>query len=77
MDSFLRPGEARSALFRDVNERIAENTRGRAWDYAQAFFCECDDPLCMHALRLTESQYEAARAAPSHLVTFIGHDRSH
>ena len=40
------------ALFRDVNERIAESAQ-RFEAEATQFVCECADPHCTHRLEVT------------------------
>ena len=49
------------ALFREVNERIAE-TAAR-FDATQTnFVCECADPRCTHRVEATLEQYERVEA---------------
>jgi len=48
------------ALFRDVNERIAETSD--RFDSEQAeFMCECADPACGERLEMPLDEYEAVR----------------
>jgi hypothetical protein len=55
------------ALFRDVNERIAE-TSGR-FDAAEAeFMCECADPGCADRLHVPLEEYEEVREKPTTFV---------
>jgi hypothetical protein len=49
------------ALFRDVNERIAESA-GRFGSDDAAFVCECDDASCTDRIATTIEAYEEARA---------------
>lgn len=65
------------ALFRDVNERIAESAQ-RFDATATQFVCECSDPSCTHRLEATLDEYEAVRKdgatfmlAPGHVQTDI------
>jgi hypothetical protein len=65
------------ALFRDVNERIAESAQRFDADRTQ-FVCECSDPDCTHRLDASLEEYEEVRAdgatfmlAPGHAQTDI------
>jgi hypothetical protein len=65
------------ALFRDVNERIAESAQRFEADSTQ-FVCECADPNCTHRLEASLDEYEDVRAdgatfmlAPGHAQTDI------
>ncbi len=49
------------ALFRDVNERIAETAR-RFDSQDGAFVCECADQTCTERVDATLDEYERARA---------------
>ena len=49
------------ALFRDVNERIAESAERFDADEAE-FVCECADPTCADRVPATLEQYEQVRA---------------
>jgi hypothetical protein len=52
------------ALFRDVNERIAEAS-GR-FDAGEAeFMCECSDPACAERLEVSLDEYETVREDPT------------
>lgn len=52
------------ALFRDVNERIAETSERFDADAAE-FMCECADPACSERLELPLSEYEEVREEPT------------
>lgn len=65
------------ALFRDVNERIAESAQ-RFDASSTQFVCECSDPSCTHRLEATIEEYEHVREdgatfmlAPGHVQTDI------
>ena len=65
------------ALFRDVNERIAESAERFDAD-AMEFVCECSDPNCAHRVEATLDEYEHVRSdgatflvAPDHADTEI------
>jgi len=48
------------ALFRDVNERIAEASERFESDDAE-FMCECADPACAERLEVPLDEYEEVR----------------
>jgi hypothetical protein len=52
------------ALFRDVNERIAETAERFADEKAQ-FVCECADPNCAERVSATLAEYESVRSKPT------------
>ena len=62
------------ALFRDVNEGIAESARRFDADETQ-FVCECSDPACTHRLEATLDEYEDVRADGATFMLAPGHDR--
>jgi hypothetical protein len=60
------------ALFRDVNERIAESAQRFDADSTQ-FVCECADPNCTHRLAATLDEYEDVRADGATFMLARGH----
>ncbi len=60
------------ALFRDVNERIAESAQRFDADSTQ-FVCECADPNCTHRLEATLDEYEDVRADGATFMLVPGH----
>jgi hypothetical protein len=48
------------ALFRDVNERIADMTEGIKTETVE-FYCECADPTCLERLEVPLGEYERVR----------------
>ncbi|MHB8470161.1 MAG: hypothetical protein ACYDCH_10455 [Gaiellaceae bacterium] len=60
------------ALFRDVNERIAESAARFDADSTQ-FVCECADPDCTHRLEATLDEYEEIRADGATFLLAPGH----
>ena len=61
------------ALFRDVNERIAESAeRFSACD--AEFVCECADPACAERVPATLEQYEEVRYVGTHFLLTPGHE---
>jgi len=69
---------ANEALFREVNERVAEvaeqfvadDTR----DSRYSFSCECGDRACAEQVALTTAEYEAVRAEATRFVLVPGHE---
>ena len=61
------------ALFRDVNERIAETAeRFDATD--TEFVCECSDPNCTHRIEASLAEYEKVRQDPTTFLLAPGHE---
>ena len=62
------------ALFRDVNERIAESAeRFEAPD--TEFVCECADPNCTHRVAASLAEYEEVRDEPTTFLLLPGHEQ--
>jgi hypothetical protein len=61
------------ALFRDVNERIAESAKRFNSD-AVDLVCECADPGCADRVHATMDQYEEVRADGTHFLLVPGHE---
>jgi hypothetical protein len=61
------------ALFRDVNERIAESAQGSASEDA-AFVCECADPACTEQVEAPLAVYEEVRADGTRFLLAPGHE---
>jgi hypothetical protein len=63
------------ALFRDVNERIAESAE--RFDAERTdFVCECSDPNCTHRVTASLEEYEEVRAEPTTFLVRPGHEQS-
>ena len=62
------------ALFRDVNERIAETADGFAADDTE-FVCECSDPDCTHRVPASLAEYEEVRDEPTTFLVVPGHEQ--
>jgi hypothetical protein len=60
------------ALFRDVNERIAESAQ-RFETESTHFVCECGDPTCTSRVEATLGEYEDVRAAGATFLLTPGH----
>jgi hypothetical protein len=61
------------AIFRNVNERIAESAQRFDADEAE-FVCECDDRSCTHLLETSLDDYERVRAKPTRFLLAPGHE---
>ena len=62
------------ALFRDVNERIAESAERFEADSTE-FLCECADANCTHRLAVTLVEYEEVRADGATFMLAPGHEQ--
>jgi hypothetical protein len=60
------------ALFRDVNERIAESAQRFEADSTQ-FVCECADPSCVDRVEATLDEYEEVRSDGATFMLTPGH----
>jgi hypothetical protein len=61
------------ALFRDVNERIAESARRFDADDAE-FVCECADPECTERVPASLDEYEEVRQEGTRFLIVPGHE---
>jgi hypothetical protein len=61
------------ALFRDVNERIAETAQRFDSDEAE-FVCECADAECTERIEATLDQYEHIREDGTQFLLVPGHE---
>ena len=62
------------ALFRDVNERIAE-TAERFDASGTEFVCECSDPNCTHRVEASLAEYEQVRDESTTFLVVPGHEQ--
>jgi hypothetical protein len=62
------------ALFRDVNERIAESAE-RFEAEESDFVCECADPNCTHTFSASLAEYEEVRDDPTTFLLVPGHEQ--
>jgi len=62
------------ALFREVNERIAQLAAPSAREVG--FVCECSDEHCTDRVHLTLATYEAIRGDARRFVVAPGHETS-
>ena len=68
------------ALFREVNERVAEVAtqfleEGETHRQPVGFSCECARPYCGEPISMTLGEYETIRAEPTHFAVSPGHER--
>lgn len=61
------------ALFRDVNERIAESAERFSSDDAM-FICECSDQTCTERIGATLDEYEQVREHGDTFMLVPGHE---
>jgi uncharacterized Zn finger protein len=62
------------ALFRDVNERIAESAE--RFDATETeFVCECADANCTHRVAASLAEYEEVREEPTTFLVVPGHEQ--
>ena len=60
------------AIFRNVNERIAESAQRFDADTAE-FVCECGDQACTHRIEASLDDYEHVRAEGTRFMLVPGH----
>ena len=60
------------ALFREVNERIAESAERFEAEEAE-LVCECSDPHCTHRFEVPLEEYHRARRKPTRFLLAPGH----
>jgi hypothetical protein len=61
------------AVFRDVNERLAESSE-RFDAHDAEFVCECSDPGCAERIEASLEQYEAVRDDATTFLLAPGHE---
>ena len=61
------------ALFREVNETVAEAAGSRPGDEPIMFLCECADEFCAESIALTRPQYEHVRKVAERFVVAPDH----
>jgi hypothetical protein len=66
----------RSAILREVNDRIAEITDAWGWEDPLGFLCECIASTCAETARLTRAEYAVVRAGASRFLTVPGHEHA-
>ena len=61
------------ALFRDVNEQIADTAE--RFDIGTAdFYCECSDIACHERVEVPLDDYEEVRSESTHFIVRPGHE---
>lgn len=61
-------------LFREVNERVAAVAQVEVGATTVAFLCECIDPGCTAAMRLTVVEYAELRTSPRRFLVAPDHE---
>ena len=62
------------ALFREVNERIADIGVEGSRSEEIEFLCECGEDTCLDPLKLTREEYEEVRRVSDHFFMKPGHE---
>jgi maleate cis-trans isomerase len=68
---------ANEALFREVNERVAEAAQQFVADESQGpinFSCECGSAACTKQIAMTVTEYETVRAKGTRFAVVRGHE---
>jgi len=66
---------ANEALFREVNEHVAEVAEQFiAGESPMEFSCECGDGACVEKIAMTVDEYEAVRAKATQFAVVPGHE---
>lgn len=73
MDAVDEKNARNQAVFREVNERIAELSGDWGGAGVSLFICECSDGECAEALEITPAEYERVRAHGARFVIRAGH----
>ena len=63
----------RQAVFREVNEHIAELNGDSNQTAVSLFVCECSRPECAETVEISPSEYEQVRADGTRFVVLLGH----
>jgi hypothetical protein len=62
------------ALFREVNERIAELNESFQVDGRSEFLCECSREECKEPVSISLEEYESVRRSPTRFFVLPGHE---
>jgi hypothetical protein len=73
MNAELQREATTEAIFRNVNERIAESAQRFDADEAE-FVCECGDRSCTHRLEAPLDDYERVRGKATRFLLAPGHE---
>ncbi len=73
MDAHAERAARNEALFREVNERIAETSLGWESERSRAV-CECDKVDCLETIEVSLQEYEAVRSNPTRFILVDGHE---
>jgi hypothetical protein len=61
------------AIFRDVNETMAEQEGGVSSDERVSLLCECSNDACADSVRVPKAEYERVRAQSDQFLIKPGH----
>jgi hypothetical protein len=62
------------ALFREVNERIADVSNSYELDDSLEFLCECGSEGCLDAIPVVRAEYERVRSESDRFLVVDGHE---
>jgi hypothetical protein len=62
------------ALFREVNERIADVSSSYELGDSLEFLCECASQDCLDAIPIVRADYERVRSEPDRFLVMAGHE---
>ena len=62
------------ALFRAVNERVADWEERDRPEAVEPYFCECADPACNDKVKLRNADYERVRSNSTLFFVVPGHE---
>lgn len=65
---------ATQARVREANEAIEEARDNTGHGPLEVYICECSDPTCTAAVRLSRREYEGVRAFPTHFLVAVDHE---
>lgn len=65
---------ATQARVREANEAIEEARDSAGHRPLEVYICECSDPACTAAVRLSRGEYEGVRAFPTHFLVALDHE---
>jgi hypothetical protein len=72
MERAVRAAET-EAIFRDVNETMAEQAGEVSADERVSLLCECSNDACADSISVQKAEYERVRAQPDQFLIKPGH----
>ena len=74
MSTRARASGRNEALFREINDYIAELSRSLPAEDEFEVLCECEQLGCVQTIALSKAEYEAARASDLTFILIPGHE---